>query len=1123
MPIFQANYARVNPFFEVANLPQATSAPSITPLDTLTHFLAATFEKQSPAPLGSFLAEKLGQAAFPTDSFELLAAEGTALVWHCLKEGTAAQVLYYQHLPQYLGFFAYLHPLWQPNFMWDKTANLKIDFYLAPFKTAILIDKTDILIDEKLKSEGVQVFFFSSQEILQNSASLKAKMAALHHHLSKNQFKERLQAYQRGASFFPSQALVRQFWFPTALARLERLFLALLEKKALAWENTEWKLAFFLVESEIKPILVEWAFQNLMIKFQHLQNLLKPTNNAEDFQKNSKIPTLNLHGLPDREQLRRFKARHQDFLAIDFSIRLHQTDEHLAFPELIWVRNAFENEGLTPESVPFAPAFEPPQNVQTAHPSWAYFYAEWFAQTPPTAQKQWQIAQTLRQATEKGATAFFFPEKSERLLPTLLVQKLSALWTKQTTCILFPTESLMRFWIRKFKKLHLKNYLVFQQNTDLALFQNNPSLFLSYDFILLTPSAWNSAIKNEFWSKIIKKSNENHQLFWVFEQAHLLCEWHQEFSLPYLQALRRIKTQTLPEKWAAQFFSSSATKVLQKEIVALAEISPESHFTAWYYERNDLNIKVLEVGENKYLPLTALLRQKLAAGKKGIVITPQISGSTGCVLLAERLKFDLKTNVFYWAESVPIEPIQDERVFFAYQQDVEVRFFEGKIDLLTTTAALALGIDLPDLDFIIFYGASLTFDTFFQTIVSSQKSEIYVLFTPEKPENEAVMQKLFQPQTPLEVLKNQSREVSWFGQDAYKALHQWTSERDSLGEDAAFALHLYSRFEKDFKQNTPFTLSIKELDFRFFVRATNRFLKAAQILELFIKLQIIEAWHYKNEDSFQVFPKEHQDLTLEKAFEQWLAVSFLPEKVESETISAYFQREKHKTKIETYLKYGLYLQYLTVGAFQRKAYQKQYEFCLAQSQKEVFAQWLRAEFDAHSSTHLFLEWATFEWQNQDLAQQTALQEKVKTELIHFFNFIEKENLPASFWLEKIRAFLVVFQNASLLRLLEGIWEIWVEDAAKGRDKVQQNLHFLEKNSYLKDLFLDNLLIWIKEMPQERRAFVAEAWATHFADDLVQTFAQWQDIYSLHFLLEKESERLEEITRQFIGGTFLDHN
>ncbi|WP_027003157.1 helicase-related protein [Hugenholtzia roseola] len=1113
MPIFQANYARVSPFFEVANLPQREGQIADTPLDTLTHFWVAFFQKQSPAPLSSFLAEKLGQAAFPTDTFELLAAEGTALVWNRLQDGSAAKELYYQHLPQYLGFFAYLHPLWQPDFKWDSAENLKIDFYLAPFKTAILIDKTDILIDEKLKNEGVQVFFFSSQEILQNSASLKAKMAALHHHLSKNQFKERLQAYQRGASVFLSQALMRQFWFPTALARLERLFLALLERKALRWD-TEWKLAFFSVESEIKPILVEWAFQNLMLKFQHLSAIINPNYRATP-------PRLTLHWSEDREELRRFKARHQDFFAIDFSIRLHQTDEHLAAPELIWVRNTFDNQGLRAEKHAYEPTFAPPQNKTSNQSSWAYFYAEWFSQMPPSAQRQWHIAQTLNQV--QGANAFFFPERSERLLPLLLVQKMAALWTKQTTCLFFPTESLMRFWVRRFEKLNLKNYLVLHKKFDFAPFQDNPALFLAHDFILLTPAAWDNAIKNEFWSKIIKKANENHQLFWVFEQAHLLLEWHQEFSLPYLQALRRIKALTQADKWRAQFLSSAATKVLQKELCRLAEISPEARFTAWHYQRNDLKINVLEVGENKYLPLTVLLRQKLAAGQRGIVITPQINGSTGCVLLAERLKFDLKTDVFYWAEQLPTEPIQDERVFLAYQQEVEQRFFEGRIDLLTTTAALALGIDLPALDFIIFYGASLTFDTFFQTIVASRESEIFVLFTPEKPENEEVMKKLFLPQTPLDALKNQSREISWFGQDAYKALHQWASERDSLSEDAAFALHLYSRFEKDFKQNLPFTLSIKELDFRFFVRATDRFLKVEQILELFIKLQIIEAWHYKSEDAFYIFPKEHQDLTLEKAFEQWLQSTFLPERIERETVSTYFQREKHKTKIETYLKYGLYLQYLSVGAFQRKAYEKQYEFCLAQSRKEVFAQELQAEFEAHSSTHLFLEWATLPWENEDFAKNGEVQNQIKEDIVQFFKFIEQENLPASFWLEKIRAFLATFEKVALLRLLEGIWEIWVEEAKKGAEKVKENLFFIQKHSYLKELFLAQLLIWIQEMPQERRAFVAEAWASHFPDDLAQTFEQWQDVYSLHFLLEKEADKLEGLTQRLLGGAFLDPN
>ncbi len=202
------------------------------------------------------------------------------------------------------------------------------------------------------------------------------------------------------------------------------------------------------------------------------------------------------------------------------------------------------------------------------------------------------------------------------------------------------------------------------------------------------------------------------------DEAHCISQWGPGFRPAYLKIARFIST--LPRRPVVGAFTATATKRVKKDIIRLLELdSPKKVSTG--YDRQNLYFSVIEC-ENKYHKLAELVAR--LSGESGIIYC-QTRNTVESVY--DRLSAGGYSVCKYHAGMSE----NDRR---KSQND----FISGKSGIMAATCAFGMGIDKPDISFIIHMSMPKDMESYYQEVGRAgrdgRRAVCILLYSPRDPE-----------------------------------------------------------------------------------------------------------------------------------------------------------------------------------------------------------------------------------------------------------------------------------------------------------------------------------------------------------------------------------------------------
>lgn len=202
------------------------------------------------------------------------------------------------------------------------------------------------------------------------------------------------------------------------------------------------------------------------------------------------------------------------------------------------------------------------------------------------------------------------------------------------------------------------------------------------------------------------------------DEAHCISQWGTEFRPAYLKIAQFISA--LPRRPIVGAFTATATKRVKKDIIRLLELkSPKIISTG--YDRPNLYFSVIKC-ENKYHELTRLIDR--LRGESGIIYC-QTRNTVESVF--DRLKARGCSVCKYHAGMSESDRLQNQNDFIS-----------GKSEIMAATCAFGMGIDKPDISFIIHMSMPRNIESYYQEVGRAgrdgRKAVCILLYSPRDPE-----------------------------------------------------------------------------------------------------------------------------------------------------------------------------------------------------------------------------------------------------------------------------------------------------------------------------------------------------------------------------------------------------
>lgn len=288
-----------------------------------------------------------------------------------------------------------------------------------------------------------------------------------------------------------------------------------------------------------------------------------------------------------------------------------------------------------------------------------------------------------------------------------LCYQIAALLQPGITIIICPLKSLLKDQMDSMQNRYITNNVKLDSTmtgeAKSVVLQNIKKL--KYQMIWIAPERLQS---EEFRNALLELALYDATKYAVIDEVHCMSEWGHNFRISYLQLVKTFKKYS-PNIVLLGLTATASDRVL-KDVKIEFEIDDEKNIiTTLDFIRKELEFEVYNCEENNKKKILEMLLNKLQTSRNvfekngentnsGIVFSPFARGPKGCIELTNNIlkiypKF--KNEIKYYIGN---DEMEDETKI-----KVQNGFKQNDITLLIATKAFGMGIDKPNIRYIIHF------------------------------------------------------------------------------------------------------------------------------------------------------------------------------------------------------------------------------------------------------------------------------------------------------------------------------------------------------------------------------------------------------------------------------------
>ncbi|WP_291727647.1 hypothetical protein [Bernardetia sp.] len=1028
----------------------------------------------------------------------------------------------------------------------EELADVVISFYLPIAELAILIVSSATerekqqKIEQKLRSKGIYVVSFTTEEIIEETDLIREKMEWTRHQVEKPIFSNTLREWSRTAVNKPRESIIQQIWWKAAIIRIQVLTVELLLRGVWKLEDKTWKASFLMREKEqIPKEIIKLAIESVLKIIAQLFPKLSYS-----------FPNISIQTTFSEPELEKF----EDTVKVDFSI-LHRYTDSEKNKNWIKIRNDYA------ENYRFSYHSDEGKPLSKQLPIFSHSFSKdnfytWNFENNEDIKRSAFILQHCSNNAKNNKLTFLQILLAKALngqsvlanLPlqtdsisifgwlSVLQNSPSLLVCASTEVALDKKEELEKNGIDKVTVWHSE--ISSQEIEQVQELVRANKVFL----LILTADLLNTKIFQDF----VTNQNKIDWAYFLVDEIHRFSEWSPQHKEEYI-ALERIyynyfcnDSYQTPFVFLSHFLDDSVHKTIQNTFKLSENNFYSSVSASSFVENKTQNFEFIET-ENIYSTLVGLLRKINNGDEKnsGIIFTSGVNGSTGSHLLSERLEFDLKRKVYPYSVEIPQGSHDDKETHFKKRNYLRHALKTSPDVLVASTAALNSQINLENLDFIIQYGLpkSMTEILDISNRTKKENAKTYIIFQKEK--DEQTLLKLFKPTTRLSDIRNMNRDVSWLGGDMYRHFLEWAAKSETVTEEVEFMKQFYDKYcLANQQEQTDFVkvsdVEISDLDFRVFLQKVDRKRTVERTIIRFYQMGILSNWEVSTLSSatkFKVWIQKHNQNSVREHIFQIIQTHQSDFEIhKDEKYSAIFSLNNYSI-LEKYC--FLFLQWIQENSIYhlQTHLEKIYKYAKHQVEIQQPNSTVFVEPFLHSSSInrilYFVEKENAADNNYELSEKEI--DWIFEEAEAMTKDKSHENLQSQLdFIEKWRKRVNQDKNTNInLDFYKAIIELKLElfDTKNAPKTLFSSVEKIIQSNKKLDYFIEKYLSFGKTLSDTAKSYLSESILIgEFKNNSVaskhqratQIYTSLKDIYSLTVLLQSETEKMNSVCADLQG-------